>query len=69
MCLTSSKWLTVLLTGAPYRSCSQLFYDIIQKEGARNLMKGLMPRLVAVPSMMSTFYVIDEELKKLFGYT
>ena len=39
--------------------------DIIQKEGPRHLFKGLMPRLIAVPSMMSVFYVINEELEKL----
>ena len=30
-------------------------------------MKGLLPRLIAVPSMMSVFYVINEELEKLFS--
>lgn len=29
-------------------------------------MKGLLPRLVAVPSMMSFFYVINEELERIF---
>lgn len=29
-------------------------------------MKGLLPRLIAVPSMMSVFYVINEELERLF---
>lgn len=57
-----------ILIDAPYRSCYTIFFDIIQKEGARNLWKGLIPRLIAVPSMMSFFIVIDEEYKKIFGY-
>lgn len=41
-------------------------FNIIREEGAIHLMKGLGPRLIAVPSMMSCFYVINEELEKLF---
>ena len=49
----------------PYQSCSRIFFDIVRHEGPRQLMKGLLPRLIAVPSMMSVFYVINEELEKL----
>ncbi len=38
--------------------------NIVRTEGAIHLMKGLGPRLIAVPSMMSWFYVINEELEK-----
>ncbi|XP_011409465.1 PREDICTED: mitochondrial substrate carrier family protein X-like [Amphimedon queenslandica] len=48
----------------PYRSCSTIFFDILRNEGPRNLMKGLIPRLVAVPSMMACFVAFDEEFKK-----
>lgn len=41
--------------------------DIVKQEGARHLMKGLLPRLIVVPSMMSVFFVINEELEKFFG--
>lgn len=51
---------------AEYKSFSQIFVNIVRQEGPRNLMKGLLPRLIAVPSMMSVFYVINEELEKLF---
>lgn len=40
--------------------------NIVRNEGPRHLMKGLLPRLVAVPSMMSVFYVINEELERVF---
>lgn len=52
--------------GVPYESCLQIFNRIVRKEGARNLMKGLSPRLYSVPSMMSAFYVIYEEYHKIF---
>uniref|UniRef100_A0A1X7UVY5 Mitochondrial carrier protein n=1 Tax=Amphimedon queenslandica TaxID=400682 RepID=A0A1X7UVY5_AMPQE len=48
----------------PYRSCSTIFFDILRNEGPRNLMKGLIPRLIAVPSMMAWFVALDEEFKK-----
>jgi solute carrier family 25 aspartate/glutamate transporter 12/13/solute carrier family 25 carnitine/acylcarnitine transporter 20/29 len=51
---------------AEYQSCSTIFKNIVKKEGPRNLMKGLTPRLVVVPSMMSLWCVINEELIKLF---
>ena len=40
--------------------------DIIKYEGPRHLMKGLLPRLIVVPSMMSAFFVINEELDRIF---
>jgi solute carrier family 25 aspartate/glutamate transporter 12/13/solute carrier family 25 carnitine/acylcarnitine transporter 20/29 len=55
-----------LLLDAEYQSCSTIFKNIVKKEGPRNLMKGLTPRLVVVPSMMSLWCVINEELIKLF---
>ena len=54
-----------LHTGGKTKSVSRIMLDIIQKEGPRHLFKGLLPRLIAVPSMMSVFYVINEELEKL----
>ena len=53
-------------TGGKVQSCSRIMLDICRKEGPRHLMKGLLPRLIAVPSMMSCFYVINEELERLF---
>ena len=37
--------------------------------GAPSLVQGLMPHLVAGPSMTSVFYVINEELEVLLGST
>lgn len=51
-------------TGGETKSVSRLLYEIATREGPRHLFKGLMPRLIAVPSMMSVFYVINEELEK-----
>ena len=53
------------LTGGQSKSVSRLLYEIAKNEGPRHLFKGLMPRLIAVPSMMSVFYVINEELERL----
>lgn len=44
---------------------SRIVYEIAKYEGVRHLFKGLLPRLIAVPSMMSVFYVINEELEKV----
>jgi solute carrier family 25 aspartate/glutamate transporter 12/13/solute carrier family 25 carnitine/acylcarnitine transporter 20/29 len=52
--------------GGKVQSCSRVMLDIIHNEGPRHLMKGLLPRLIAVPSMMSVFYVINEELERIF---
>lgn len=41
----------------------KLIVDIARREGPRHLMKGLGPRLIAVPSYMSVFYVVNEELE------
>jgi hypothetical protein len=41
----------------------KLMLDIARREGPRHLMKGLGPRLIAVPSYMSVFYVVNEELE------
>ena len=58
---------TILPTaGSNYQSCLQIFKDIVKNEGPRHLMKGLVARLIVVPSFMSVFYVINEELEKLF---
>ena len=43
----------------------KLVVDIARREGLRSLMKGLGPRLIAVPSYMSVFYVVNEELEWL----
>lgn len=40
-------------------------FNIVRNEGPQHLMKGLLPRLIAVPSMMSVFYVINEELERI----
>ena len=40
--------------------------DIVKQEGARHLMKGLLPRLIVVPSMMSVFFTINEHLEEAF---
>lgn len=53
-----------LVAGGKARSCLRIMVDICKNEGPRHLMKGLLPRLVAVPSMMSCFYVINEELER-----
>lgn len=37
--------------------------EIARREGPRHLMRGLGPRLIAVPSYMSVFYVVNEELE------
>jgi len=52
--------------GGKSESCARTMWNICRHEGPRHLMKGLLPRLVAVPSMMSTFYVINEELERKF---
>ena len=56
-------------TGHDSRQCARVMWDIVRQEGARNLMKGLLPRLIAVPSMMSWFYMINEELEWAFLHT
>ena len=56
--------------GSKSESCARIMWNICRHEGPRHLMKGLLPRLVAVPSMMSCFYVINEELeRKILGTT
>lgn len=55
-----------MYTGGRVQSCSRIMLDICRNEGPRHLMKGLLPRLIAVPSMMSCFYVINEELERIF---
>ncbi len=52
--------------GSETISCSRVMINIVRTEGAIHLMKGLTPRLIAVPSMMSWFYVINEELERFF---
>ena len=61
--------MTVYFTDSEYKSCWKIFTEIVtdKKEGPRYLMKGLLPRLIAVPSMMSFFYVFNEELEKIFN--
>ena len=41
----------------------KLIVDIARREGFGTLMRGLGPRLIAVPSYMSVFYVVNEELE------
>jgi hypothetical protein len=41
----------------------KLLWNISQREGPRTLLRGLGPRLIAVPSYMSVFYVVNEELE------
>lgn len=41
----------------------KMIVDIARKEGLSTLMRGLGPRLIAVPSYMSVFYVVNEELE------
>ena len=41
----------------------KVMLDIARRDGARQLMKGIGPRLIAVPSYMSVFYVVNEELE------
>ena len=53
------------LIGSKYRTFYRVFVDVVRQDGPRSLMKGLGPRLIAVPSMMSVFYVINEEFEKL----
>lgn len=52
-----------VVKGGKPKSCARIMIDIYRHEGPRHLMKGLLPRLIAVPSMMSVFYVINEELE------
>lgn len=40
-------------------------FSIARDEGLQYLFKGLAPRLVVVPSMLSWMYVFNEELEKL----
>ncbi|CAI8041445.1 Mitochondrial substrate carrier family protein X [Geodia barretti] len=39
-------------------------YQIARTEGIRQLYKGLLPRLIAVPLYMSVFITVNEELQK-----
>lgn len=39
-------------------------YQIARAEGIRQLYKGLLPRLIAVPLYMSVFITVNEELQK-----
>lgn len=45
--------------------CWRLMLEITRTEGVRYLFKGLGPRLVVVPSMLSCMYVLNEELEQL----
>lgn len=56
---------SLLSAGVRTTSCSRLMLDIARNEGVRFLFKGLPPRLVVVPSMLSWMYVLNEELEKL----
>lgn len=38
---------------------------IARDEGVQYLFRGLVPRLVVIPSMMSWLYVLNEELEKM----
>ena len=41
----------------------KVMLDMARRDGPRQLMKGIGPRLIAVPSYMSVFYVVNEELE------
>ena len=43
-----------------------LLREIVKKEGPRYLFKGLTPRLIAVPSMMSFFYMLNNKFNEFF---
>ena len=57
--------LTLLHTHSVGRSdwALKLMVEIARREGPHHLMRGLGPRLIAVPSYMSVFYVVNEELE------
>lgn len=53
--------------GEPKLGMLQVFQSIIRDEGPRYLFKGLLPRLIAVPSMMSFFYMLNVKFNKWFS--
>ena len=55
----------IISAGVRNTSCWRLMLSIAQEEGVQYLFKGLVPRLVVVPSMLSWMYVLNEELEKL----
>ena len=48
------------------QSTVSLLREIVKKEGPRYLFKGLTPRLIAVPSMMSFFYMLNNKFNEFF---
>ena len=53
--------------GEPKLGMAEVFRTIIRDEGPRYLFKGLLPRLIAVPSMMSFFYMLNVYFNNLFA--
>ena len=53
--------------GEAKQSTWSLLKSIVQNEGPRYLFKGLLPRLIAVPSMMSFFYMLNNKFNDIFG--
>ena len=51
---------------APKESTGKILSNIVKNEGPRYLFKGLLPRLVAVPSMMSLFYMLNVKFNEYF---
>lgn len=52
------------LTDQQSMSISTTIIELRRTEGVRYLFKGLLPRLISTCSMMSVFYVLNEELMK-----
>jgi hypothetical protein len=56
--------------GGARQTSFKVMQSIARDEGVRYLFRGLLPRLLVVPSMMSWLYVLNEELeKRLLGTT
>ena len=53
--------------GEPKLGMVEVFRTIIRNEGPRYLFKGLLPRLIAVPSMMSFFYMLNVYFSNWFA--
>lgn len=65
-CYNYNNIIIIYFVGGQVLPASKIMMNIVRKEGLRHLWKGLLPRLIAVPSMMSVFFVINEELEKFF---
>ena len=65
LCISIQSPPSLSRAGMQNLSCSRLMLAIAREEGVQYLFKGLAPRLVVVPSMLSWMYVLNEELEKL----